>query len=506
MRTLVKLLLVLIISAQLLNTIGAEQNDSEPVPAKAAFITVHDLIDQGLYESLQRRSGQAIADGYDYIIFEIDTYGGLIDAADKISMLILNGVAPEAHTVAFVNTRAISAGALIAAGCETILMHRNGIIGDAAPIQMGARLEGVEREKAESFVRSLFERAAQANNHPIPLLLSMVSIGIELDAIMNIETGEYEFYSPDNLPDDPNKYDPDSIQTVVTSDELLTLTAAKAYEFGLSEELTHNRREVLSYLALRDEVSFPEEPTVLLPNWSEQMVRWLNSPAVMSVLILGALLGAYLELSSPGLGLPGLVAAICVVIMVGSRYLTGLANWIDIAALVVGISLILVELFVLPGFGVAGIAGIILTLLGIFGMFIRYEPGEIPWPLTDLDWYTLQQGVLALVLGVSGFLIIVWLLAKSMPKIELFSGMIAKPSVALGTEPAWKDDTPEEFSPVLKLGDIGIAVTALHPVGTARFGEEITDVIAAGEFIEKNAKIEITEIKGNRIVVEKAEC
>ncbi len=120
-------------------------------------------------------------------------------------------------------------------------------------------------------------------------------------------------------------------------------------EYGIARAVVGDVNEALAFLADRDGVRFSGQPMVLEPSWSEHMVSWLSSPAVMGVLVMLALLGVYIEFSAPGFGLPGIVAIVCFALMLGSKYLIGMANWVEIAILFIGIVLLLIELFVLPG-------------------------------------------------------------------------------------------------------------------------------------------------------------
>ena len=165
-----------------------------PRPAKAAIISCKGMIDQGLLESLERRGETAIDAGADYLIFEIETYGGLVDAADSIAKYFIQTVDDRARTVAYVSTEAISAGALISVSCNDIIMRRSTTIGDCAPIIMGGKLEGVEREKSESFIRAAFQRAAEANGYPELLLKAMVTMQTEVWRVKNLQTDQWEFF------------------------------------------------------------------------------------------------------------------------------------------------------------------------------------------------------------------------------------------------------------------------------------------------------------------------
>lgn len=471
----------------------------------AAVIPCQGMIDNGLHESIRRRTEIALEQGAEYLIYEIGTYGGLLQSADDISKYFILEVGKEAHTVAYVTTEAISAGALVSVACKDIIMGENTTIGDCAPIAVGTKLEGVEREKAESFIRAAFKRAAEANNYPEPLLTAMVSLRLEVWRVKNLESGEYEFFEADRLPKDANEYDLENKELIDKDDELLTLTASEALKYGIARAKVKDRQGVFDFLAGRDRVSFTEGPSVLETNWSEEMVRWVNSPAVISILFMLALLGVYIELNTPGVGLPGLVAVISFAIIFGSKYLVGMANWVEVAIFAIGVLLLLIEIFLIPGFGIAGTAGIICILAGLFGILISNRPDELPWPRTDFDWELFTNGALALLFGFTGFVLVAWLLAKYLPRMQLLSGLILAPAIAKrGNEMEISMTAPSgsrELS--IKVGDVGEVLSPLRPSGTARFGDAVVDVVARGEFLEKGNKVKIVEIYGNRVVVKR---
>jgi membrane-bound serine protease (ClpP class) len=479
-----------------------------PRSAKAAIIPCKGLIDSSLLYSIKRRTETALDEGADYLIYEISTYGGLVNAADDIAKYLIQEAAPRGHTVAYVATEAISAGAMISVSCRDIVMRENTTIGDAAPITMGGTLEGVEREKAESFVRATFQRAAEANGYPPLLLKAMVTMQTEVQRVRNLETGQYEFFETDDLPKDLNKYDVKGAQKIVGKDELLTLTASKALEYGIARAVVKDRAGALAFLEKRDGVEFTGEPVVLETTWSERMVSWLNSPGVLAVLIMLALLGAYVEFHTPGFGLAGTVAVICLAIIVGSKYLVGMANWVEVVVLFVGILLLLVEIFVLPGFGIAGVLGIVCILLGLFGMLIANAPDELPWPESPSDWQSLSSGVLSVALGFAGFIVLAWLVSRYLPRLGFLSGLVLTPAVPpsdRGVSQVSLTAPPQTADLGVRVGDVGEVVSRLRPAGKARFGEALVDVVATGEFLDRGTPVVIIGIYGSRVVVKKAQ-
>ncbi len=505
--TLMRYGFLILLAGALQSAAGAvEANEpNRQVPeVKAAVIPCTGTVDEALLDSIERRSEIAIAAGAKYLIYQIETYGGRVDSADSISKYFMHTVGRRARTIAYVSTEAISAGALISVSCNDIIMRENTKIGDCAPITMGDKLEGVEREKAESFIRAIFRTAAEANGYPMPLLEAMVSVQLEVWRFKNVKSGQWEYFAGDNRPKDPNLYDVSGTERINDANSLLTLTASQAKEYGVARAVVADVNGVLSFLEERDGVRFVRPPRTLEVLWSERMVSWLNSPAVMGILVALALLGVYMELSAPGLSLPGLVALICFVIIVFSKYLTGLANWVEIILLLAGVVLILVEFFILPGFGIPGILGVVFVVVGLFGMLLRNPPGQVPWPTSTGDWSSLRQGVYGLAIGLGGFTAGVALLSRYLPRIKFLSGLILAPTpvpvTGAGARPS-ETHPPESVGPELKMGRVGVALTKLRPSGKARFGDAVVDVVATAEFLDAGANVQIVEIHGNRVVV-----
>ena len=464
---------------------------------RAAVIPCTGMIDDGLFQSIKRRANEALEQGAEVLILEIGTYGGLVKSADDISKYLLFDIGDRVQTVAYVKTEAISAGAMISVSCNDIIMRAHSTIGDCAPITMGGEgLKGVEREKSESFIRAVFDRAAQANGYPQALLRAMVTMGIEVHRVPNRRTGQDEFFESDYLPKDANTYDLDRAELIVPDDRLLTVDAVTALDYGIARAVVQDRDEALAFLEGRDGLNFVRPVPVLETNWSEQMVRTINHPAVIGILVTVALLGLYMELSAPGLGLPGLLSVICFAIIIGSKYLHGMANWVEIAVLIVGVLLLLVEFLFIPGFGIPGFLGIACLIVGGLGLLVRNDPGQLPWPQNDLDWALFQEGLWGLLLGLGGFGIGAIVIARYLPQWSLFSGLILNPST--GPE----DRSQEAHGESLwKIGDMGVVVSTLRPSGKVRFGERLADCVAQAEFIEAGRQVEIFRIRGHVLVV-----
>jgi membrane-bound serine protease (ClpP class) len=229
----------------------------------------------------------------------------------------------------------------------------------------------------------------------------------------------------------------------------------------------------------------------LEPSWSEALGRFLTS--IAPILMMIGMAALYAEYKAPGLGLPGLVGIICLGLVFGNQYIIGLADHTELILILLGLVLLGFEVFVIPGFGVAGVAGFISISLGMilsFQDFVLPDP-DMPWQLDIL------LGNLTKVLGsfVVAFAAALIFLSYFFPRLgKLVKGPYLDATLAgshADSHEAWK----------VKVGELGTAATFLRPAGKARFEERVIDVVTEGNFIEKGAKVKILAIKGSRVVV-----
>ena len=475
------------------------------LPPQAVVIIIDKVIDQGLYESIKRRTQEALDGGATYIIYQVDTHGGRVDSAIEIWSYFMHEVADRAHTVTYVPTKAHSAGAIISVACRDIIMKTATNIGDCAPVMMGGKLEGVDREKTESALRTYFRNAAEKNDYPVALCEAMVTISHAVYEVSNRNTGENEYFEKNELDSlDPNTYDlKDRKVVVVEDDELVTLTAGDALKYGLARAVVDDLDGVLDFLEERDGIEFPRPPVTLKSNWSEELVRWLTSPAVAGILVMIAMIGIYTEINTPGLGLPGAVAVIALGILFGSKFLIGMANWWEIAVFVVGLALLMVEIFVIPGFGVAGISGVLLILFAMVAMMVGNPPDELPIPVSQFDWTLFEDHLVWTCIGFILFTICAYFLARYLPRIPVANRVILTPPPDTTTARAGGQPAPAPPAPV-NIGDEGISLSPLRPSGNARIAHHRVTVVTRGELIDAQRKIKVITIEGNSIIVQEA--
>ena len=238
--------------------------------------------------------------------------------------------------------------------------------------------------------------------------------------------------------------------------------------------------------------------TRIAPLWSENLALWMTSMWVRGFLLIIILLGAYVEFHTPGVGVPGLVALIGLAIFVGAPYLVGLANVWEILFIAIGFLLIGMEVFVIPGFGIAGITGLALVIIGLLATFVPDEPGRsIPLYLPKLPStiYALKVAMATLVSSMVASLIGMAMLSRYLPRMPMFRRVI--PANPTPSEVAVSDP----YRGLARVGDVGEVLTTLRPAGKARFGSELVDVVTQGEYLDEGVRVEVIERRGNRVVV-----
>jgi len=427
---------------------------SAAAPAKAGgkivFVArIEGMIDLGLAPFVERVLREAARANAAFVVLEVNTFGGRVDAAVVIRDHLLRS---PVRTVAFVNKRAISAGALISLAAEKVVMASGGTMGAATPVQMGqpgAPANPVE-EKSLSYVRKEFRATADARGRPGLIAEAMVDADVEIKGV--IEKGK-----------------------------LLTLTTNEALELKVADFEADELDELLAGLGLAG-----AETRQVRENWAERIVRFLTHPVVSSLLMTLAILGIMIELRTPGLGFPGLIGVLSLVAFFWGHWLVQLVGWEELLLVVAGVILLVLEIFVIPGFGVAGIAGGLALLAGL--TLSLFGAGASAAAIVNAA----ARVFISLALAIGGGLALLRFLPR-LPggrKLVLATVLPGRDSL---------ENQPEPGGPTL--GAIGTAVTALRPAGIAEFDGRRVDVVSEGDFIESGQSIEVVNETGNRVVV-----
>lgn len=408
-------------------------------------IKIEGTIDLGLPPYIERVIKEAESAGAKAIILEINTFGGRVDAATQIKDILLN---TDLLTVAWVNKRAISAGALISLSCKKIGMVSGSSIGAATVVDQSGKKAS---EKAISYFRAEMAATAEKNGRNRRIAEGMVDEDIEIKGLS--EKGK-----------------------------LITLTAKDAIKWKIADFIAEDFNSVIDSLQLSGEKIVESHI-----NWAEKVVRFLTDPMVSSLLISLGLLGLFFEIKSPGWGVPGTAGLVLLTLFFGSHYIVELSNVIEILLFVAGVALLLLEIFVIPGFGIAGIAGIVLMIAGLYlsllGQLGRLDPSDFSSAAGYLS--------LSIIITFVGVLI----LLKVFPQTSIWR------RISLSEEQIRDKGYIAARDYSRYLGKKGTAISTLRPAGIGLFGKERLDVVSEGEFIDKDTPIVISQIDGYRLIV-----
>ncbi len=388
---------------------GAVAQPLLPAREKAALIRLNAPVDDIMLESLRRRIDLARKAGCTLVVYEIDTYGGLVTSALAIDKLTKRLPAEHMNVVAWVHDKAYSAGAFISVSCEQIVMARQAAIGDCAPIALNSWMGGVEampapeRAKAVSPILEDLDESATQNGYNKSLLQAMVVPEIEIHAVRNHLTGETryvdtpakdkllgeEVVGPGGAKERPWQF----IETVDKASQLLTVNNEMAQKMGISKATVDNEQDLRAALNIRGEL------LVLNFSWAEIATAWLTQSWVRFMLFVAMLVFAWIEFSHPGATVPGVAAVLCLVLLVGAPFLTGLAQAWEIVLIVVGLAIIVADLFVFGGIGLGAVPGFLLMAIGLVASFVPAEPGGGWVPTMAGTWTAIQTGLGVVLFG-----------------------------------------------------------------------------------------------------------
>lgn len=405
-------------------------------------IPVTGTVEMGLAPFLERSLREAAEAGAVAAVLELDTPGGRVDAAERISDALRDAPLP---TYAWVNRRAFSAGALIALSTQRVYMRPGSVMGAATPVTG----DGVKApEKYVSAMRSEFRAVAEARGLDPRVAEAMVDEDI-------------------------------AIPGLVDAGKLLTLSTGEAVRIGYAVEAA-------DWDGFLVRIGAPGARVVdARPNWAEQVVRFLTNPLVAPLLLSLGFLGLIVELKTPSFGLAGIAGFACLGLFFGSHLLIGLAGWEAIILFAAGLVLLVVEVFILPGFGVAGFLGI----AAVVGSIVLTMVGSMP---TAGDFAVAGGVILASILLVG---VVTWQL------VQHLSSDRGGRRITLRTTTSREEGYVSSPRRADLVGVEGVTLTDLRPAGTALFGEERVDVVSEGPFITAGTPVRVTRAEGYRHVV-----
>lgn len=426
---------------------GGSRLAAQSQPGAVYRVPVSGTIELGLAPFVARSLREAARASARAVILDLDTPGGRVDAAEQIADAIRDARVP---VYAFVDRRAFSAGALVSLAADSIFMRPGSVIGAATPVsgQTGEKLP----EKYVSAMRAEFRALAEEHGIDPRIAEGMVDETIEIPGVK-------------------------------PRGQLLTLSTSEAVRLAVAVA------EVADFDALVLRLGLRGAPIVAMrTNWAEGLVRILSNPLLASILMSVGMLGLIIELKTPHFGLAGVAGLACLALFFGSHWIIGLAGWVEVLLIGFGLIGVLVEIFLVPGFGVAGIAGLGALGAGLFLSLIG------PYP-TAAD---IGQAVGGLAIGIAIFVALVLALLRHLPVSKRLAGILQ-----LESTPSAEGYVSAPVRTDL-VGKSGVAVSELRPVGVAQIEGERVDVSTEGEFVTAGTAVTVVRAEAMRIVVRPA--
>ena len=338
-------------------------------------VPIQDTIDLGIPAFVNRAISAAEKNSAELIIFDIDTFGGRVDAATQIKDAIS---ATDITTIAFINRRAISAGSLISLSCDQIYMTDGGTIGATSVVDMSGSKQS---EKSQSYMREEMAATAEKAGKNTDIARGMVDEELSF---------EFLVINGDSLKVDDIEGRKEG--------KLITLTTELALKYNIADGKSESVEELLSDLGIEN-----YNIITLSENWSEDLVRFLTDPTISSLLTTFGTIGIISELYSAGWGIGGTIGIICLTLALGASYLTQLASSMDLLIIFSGLLLLVVEFIAIPGFGFFGIAGIGVLFYGLYLLLIPDVPvsDEIYSQALDGFSWGIVGGIIALIMVIN---------------------------------------------------------------------------------------------------------
>lgn len=423
---------------------------------RVIVIPIEGTIDLGLAPLVRR--GLESAQGAAAVILDVDTFGGRVDAAVIIRDAILDSKVP---VVAFINRRAISAGALISLAADQIIVTSGATMGAATPIQVEGGTAKPVGEKMVSYMRSEMRSTAEAKGRRGDLAEAMVDAELE-------------------------------VKDVSPKGKLLTLTTEVALATGMANGQVETQVELLKLLGLEH-----AEVVRIEANWAETLARFVTDPVVSGLLMSLGFLALMVELYSPGFGVGGTIGVVLLGAFFGGHMIVELAGWEEVLLFAAGLIALGAEVFVIPGFGVAGALGIVLVVSSLV-LALTGHPVSTAWNVGAIGG-AFGQVMLALVGGVIGMIFV----ARKLPESTFGRWMVLDTTLGRSKKPTGDGDDEFVAQPTSwdrYVGKTGIAASDLRPAGKATIENDLVDVVSRGDYIDKGTRIRIVEVEGVRIV------
>jgi membrane-bound serine protease (ClpP class) len=469
-----------LIQALDLPPLGIEDDPSLEKPWKAVRIDLKGPITSDKVRQVQKLvEDQTDREEVNFICLWIESTGG--SPADSVVLAdFLTTLDPSrVRTVAYVPLEARADAALIAMACDQVVLHPKAVLGGPGALE-------ISKDDVASAGKIIRDTLAPHKGRSWSLIAALIDP--HLDVYRCTRPGEVEFFSNEELADQPNPAQWEKGQKITSPDKALRLNGIEAQQMHLASHVVANFNELKQVYGLEN------DPALVEPGWADQLIEALGSKGIAILLLFIGMAALYFEFHTPGLGIGAFVALACFLLFFWSQFLNATPGWLISLMFLCGVGCLLLEIFVIPGFGIFGLGGGIMVILSLILASQVFVMPRNSRQVADMQRSLLLVGGATIALFAAALLMRKW-----MPEGPLFKRLVLNPP---------KDEERERISRRELLIDLhelagqkGVTATLLMPAGKARIGDSIVDVIADGDMIEPGKPVEVVEVRGNRVVV-----
>jgi membrane-bound serine protease (ClpP class) len=453
---------------------------------RPVIININGPVTPRVVRQVQTLIGSEIDDhNVNWIGLRIDSSGGELKDCLRLAGTLADLDANEVRTVAYVPVEASGGAALVALACDQLVMQPAAHLGGRGTLEF-------DRPTLDAAEVTIRESLAPNTDYSWSLLAAIVDPEIKVFSYQNTKTGEVRYFSEQEAGEQSHPADWRKGAAIDAGGGPLRLSSKQAQELGVAWHVVDNFDD------LKQLYGFQEDPRVAEPNWALEFVEALSSPALAMLLITIGIIGVYIELHSPGIGVGGFVSALAFMLFFWSKYLHGTAGWLEVMLFVGGVFFLLLELLVLPGFGIFGLGGGVMILASLV-----LASQTFILPQTESQLAELRNSLTVVAAAAVCVVVLALALRRYLPQASIFRTLLLNPPAEEELADLSFRESVAEFSHLI--GQQGTAATNLMPSGKAEFNGQLIDVIAEHETIERGQAIVVVEAHGNRVLVRPAD-
>ena len=416
-----------------------------------------------------------------FVCLWIDSAGGSPVDSVRMANFVADLDPSEVRTVAYIPAEARADAALIALACDQVVMQSGAVLG-------GSGAHEFSEDEAAQIRETVREELAPRKSRSWSLAAAMIDR--DLEVFRYTRPGEAGFFSEEEIQEQPEPEKWTKGQQITRPGKLFSADAQDAVDYRLADHVVENFAQFKQLYGLQN------DPALLEPGWADFLISALARPEIAVFLLIIGFVAIYVELQSPGIGLGAFVAVLCFLLFFWSRFLGGTAGWLEVLLFLAGVSFLLLEVFVLPGFGIFGLGG---GLLVIASLVLASQTFVLP--RNEYQFAELRRSLLMVAGATIGTLMLGILLNRWLPRSQVLGGMMLQPLSDEEAETISRRESLVDYDEAL-VGSRGTTTTRLTPSGKAMIGNRLLDVIAEeSELIPRGAQVEVVEVHGNRVLV-----